>query len=708
MANTIEQNYIGLYPDGSVKANQNGVAVLGENNLIRNNVISGNQVGILIQSSGQTIHGNRIGTNPAGTGATGNGQGIWLLGSAHETQIGGTMPGQGNLISGNTDSGIHILSNNNDVFGNFIGTNYTGTEAIANYTGIDIWGMGNAIGGMDEGSGNLISGNDCGIALSGEGNIIRRNLIGTSADGASALPNNTGIEVFNNQNAIGSGGGNTISFNTEHGIIVYNAMRFSIRENTLAYNGGAGVYSYYTPEDAGLHGTRVRISRNSFYRNGDLGILFLAPDYNHGIQPPEIRGPSLSNIHGIACPDCLVEIYVADLDPTGFGEGKTFLSSTTADEEGEFSAPLTGLRTCGWITATATDEKGNSSPFSRSQPAGICLYMPPLIALIWLTTSTLLGGALVIIIRRPRGLPSPGRAVLGGLLGLGIGYALLLLPIFQTRPQFEAVEQHAVESLRACDSFIDPQATTPLSGAMFYLGEDPIFSLVQQPDLEDMQIQWHFEITDPQKRHVVHAVSEPVFSLSDLELDATILGLYTWRFSGERMQGQNQWSPFCEDKRTRTFLITLPDEQPVLQVTTLPDSEPSATPPLPEPSPTPTSGFPLAAFLQNANCRKGPEIGYEIVTSMLEGQTAFIEGRNQENTWWWVRIPQSQNHCWVADNVIRITGPLNGLPIIQALPLPSPTSTPAQGCWVWNANLQQNECIVPCPPNPQPGGACTP
>jgi hypothetical protein len=46
----------------------------------------------------------------------------------------------------------------------------------------------------------------------------------------------------------------------------------------------------------------------------------------------------------------------------------------------------------------------------------------------------------------------------------------------------------------------------------------------------------------------------------------------------------------------------------------------------------------------------------------------------------------------------------DALPIIQALP----TSTPIQGCWVWNANLQQDVCTVPCPPNPQPGGACTP
>lgn len=39
-----------------------------------------------------------------------------------------------------------------------------------------------------------------------------------------------------------------------------------------------------------------------------------------------------------------------------------------------------------------------------------------------------------------------------------------------------------------------------------------------------------------------------------------------------------------------------------------------------------------------------------------------------------------------------------------------PISTPevTMGCWVWNANLQKDVCTSPCPPNPQPGGACTP
>jgi hypothetical protein len=40
--------------------------------------------------------------------------------------------------------------------------------------------------------------------------------------------------------------------------------------------------------------------------------------------------------------------------------------------------------------------------------------------------------------------------------------------------------------------------------------------------------------------------------------------------------------------------------------------------------------------------------------------------------------------------------------------IPVSTSAPVQACWHWNANLQKVVCTMPCPPNPQPGGACTP
>ena len=68
---------------------------------ILDNVIStGNGVGIRLPT-GSVIQGNLIGTNKEGTAAIGNNFGLFLLNGTANDTIGGTSPGQGNVISGN-------------------------------------------------------------------------------------------------------------------------------------------------------------------------------------------------------------------------------------------------------------------------------------------------------------------------------------------------------------------------------------------------------------------------------------------------------------------------------------------------------------------------------------------------------------------------------------------------------------------------------
>jgi hypothetical protein len=70
-------------------------------------------------------------TSTNGTSAIGNASdGVKILNGAANNTIGGTASGEGNLISGNANSGVFMRdagTSGNTVAGNFIGTDITGT-----------------------------------------------------------------------------------------------------------------------------------------------------------------------------------------------------------------------------------------------------------------------------------------------------------------------------------------------------------------------------------------------------------------------------------------------------------------------------------------------------------------------------------------------------------------------------------------------------
>ena len=63
-----------------------------------------------------------------------------------------------------------------------------------------------------------------------------------------------------------------------------------------------------------------------------------------------------------------VEIFKSDIDPTGYGEGQTYLGFVTTDVSGNFSDNVTvsGLALGDSITGTATDGSGNTSEFGAN------------------------------------------------------------------------------------------------------------------------------------------------------------------------------------------------------------------------------------------------------------------------------------------------------------------------------------------------------
>jgi hypothetical protein len=220
----VEGNFIGTNASGrNALGNQDGVHagagwVIGGTAPGAGNLISGNQTGIGDNSPGDQIQGNLIGTDVTGMSALGNDEGIFI---DESTTIGGTTAAARNIISGNSYRGIFIAGGGGVIEGNYIGTDITGTAAVGNDFGID----GNAadtIGGTAPGAGNLISGNNVGVGIDA-GGVIQGNLIGTDYKGTKALANNTGIDLFDQNNLIGgivSGARNIISGNRQDGISI--------------------------------------------------------------------------------------------------------------------------------------------------------------------------------------------------------------------------------------------------------------------------------------------------------------------------------------------------------------------------------------------------------------------------------------------------------------------------------------------------------
>ncbi len=85
------------------------------------------------------VLGNRIGTDPSGTRALPNTlDGIRLISGPADNVIGGLTPLSANLISGNGGFGVELVNagtTGNQLLGNFIGTDTDGIQALRNVDG---------------------------------------------------------------------------------------------------------------------------------------------------------------------------------------------------------------------------------------------------------------------------------------------------------------------------------------------------------------------------------------------------------------------------------------------------------------------------------------------------------------------------------------------------------------------------------------------
>jgi len=162
-------------------------------------VISGNNsIGLFFNGGGgSTAQGNYIGLGADGVTRVGNGGTGLDCQDGAGNLIGGTNPGEGNVISGNAQDGVLLYgtSDYTRIFGNLIGSDYTGTIPIGNHDwGIECQSAHNVIGSTDPGTRNLLSANGgSGIVLYSENvtksmfNTVQGNYIGTDITGTKAL-----------------------------------------------------------------------------------------------------------------------------------------------------------------------------------------------------------------------------------------------------------------------------------------------------------------------------------------------------------------------------------------------------------------------------------------------------------------------------------------------------------------------------------------
>ncbi len=306
-----------------------------------------------------------IGLSPDGTRRVQNGSdGLDLNFGMSYTQVGGTAPGERNIISGNPGDGVEIShdpsTEYNTVAGNYFGTAPDGNTVVnglhfnAGYSvtiedspANNIIGPGNVMvnsfnGGVhmygSEGFNNQVFGNRIGITLNGT---------------ATAQVSNRGEGVrlrFGASNHT-IGPDNIITNSTEAGVLVIDdASRFNTITQNSIYNNGIGI---------DLGGDKVAGGDGVTLNDGAWGN---GP--NQFIDYPVITSATTTTVSGTALPGYRIEVFIADSAPGQHGEGRTFVGSGIANGSGQFTVPVSGVPSGSAVTATSTDSAGNTSEFS--------------------------------------------------------------------------------------------------------------------------------------------------------------------------------------------------------------------------------------------------------------------------------------------------------------------------------------------------------
>ena len=396
-------------------------------------LISGNNSnGITITSNNNTIQNCFIGTDVTGTKAIANNAwGIEDFGMNNQLGVGGSHSGL--LVSANDSGGIHLTGQNTEVVNCKIGTDTTGNTALGNKgNGVELDGAANCsigdfpiVGGPNRS--NIISGNlSAGVAVSNSNNTsITGNAIGTTSSGKAALGNKlAGVfidaqncivqnnvicangfdgvvveeDAFKAQNnliqgnLIGAGLGGVALGNKGDGILLNIGTKNVVSHNLIAFNRASGEDGYGV-DVMGHAATGNTITQNSIFSNARLGInlgLETGKALPNDNKDPDSGPNNLQNypvitsvkktsagivikgsLNSIVNSKFHIEFFASTAaDPSGFGEGQTFVSSKTVTTNASgivtFTVTVKPVSGENFWTATATDAGGNTSEFSKA------------------------------------------------------------------------------------------------------------------------------------------------------------------------------------------------------------------------------------------------------------------------------------------------------------------------------------------------------
>jgi hypothetical protein len=368
-----------------------GVVVAASNCAVRGLVVNRFKMetlflgtGIVVGGQGSTtVEGCYVGTDVSGTVAQRN-ERYGIVTYSPGNTIGGTVAAARNVASGNgTGSGpggigIFIVTAPGVAGGNFIRGNYagldaTGTQPLGNFgSGIDLRSTGSVVGGTTAGARNVVAANGLtgiAVAFGARGCLVQGNTVGPTVDGDGPVANTdraVHVDVATEATIGGTSpaASNTLAFNAI-GVSVTCATRNRIVGNSIHSNSQRAIDLGQNGQDPNDSGDQDEGPNG--YQNYPTLTSVARPGGQTRVQ---------GTLRSVAFYDYTIDFYSnPSCHGSGFGEGRTYLGSVVATADGSgtatFDTTLAAAIGAGdVVTATATDEDGNTSEFSRCLAVG--------------------------------------------------------------------------------------------------------------------------------------------------------------------------------------------------------------------------------------------------------------------------------------------------------------------------------------------------